>query len=102
MLLPDGTRAGQITKATLFPFTLSGQRLGVRMCLRLPRRHTNELLVGTGCSLQVCVGVNLRHKSKKATPKKRCGLSETHFAERSQLTGYSSATFMAPAAQEAE
>jgi crotonobetainyl-CoA:carnitine CoA-transferase CaiB-like acyl-CoA transferase len=42
--LPDGERAGQTAKTTLFPFTMADQRLGVR--LQPPRRgeHTRELL----------------------------------------------------------
>ncbi|GAB4217910.1 MAG: CaiB/BaiF CoA-transferase family protein [Rhodoferax sp.] len=44
MTLPDGPKAGQTTKATLFPFTLDGRRLGVR--LNPPRlgEHTDALL----------------------------------------------------------
>ena len=44
--LTDGARAGQTAKATLFPFTMAGQRLGVR--LQPPRmgEHTRELLAG--------------------------------------------------------
>ena len=46
--LPDGINAGQEVKATLFPITLAGSRLGVR--LHPPRRgeHTQELLAGLG------------------------------------------------------
>jgi len=46
--LPDGDKAGQTVKTTLFPFTMDGQRLGVR--LQPPRfgAHTQELLVGLG------------------------------------------------------
>ena len=29
--LPDGERAGQMAQTTLFPFTMDGQRLGVRL-----------------------------------------------------------------------
>jgi crotonobetainyl-CoA:carnitine CoA-transferase CaiB-like acyl-CoA transferase len=48
--LTDGERAGQTVKTTLFPFTLAGERLGVK--LNPPRRgeHTDELLVGLGYS----------------------------------------------------
>ena len=44
--LTDGPKAGQTAKATLFPFTMAGQRLGVR--LQPPRKgeHTRELLAG--------------------------------------------------------
>ncbi|MBL8342093.1 MAG: CoA transferase [Rubrivivax sp.] len=46
--VPDGERAGQTVKTTLFPVTLAGQRLPVR--LQPPRRgeHSRELLVGLG------------------------------------------------------
>jgi crotonobetainyl-CoA:carnitine CoA-transferase CaiB-like acyl-CoA transferase len=46
--LADGERAGQTVKTTLFPFTLAGQRLPVR--LNPPRlgAHTLELLQGLG------------------------------------------------------
>ena len=44
--LTDGPKAGQTAKATLFPFTMAGQRLGVR--LQPPRKgeNTRELLAG--------------------------------------------------------
>jgi len=46
--LPDGDKAGQTVKTTLFPITLGGQRLPVR--LQPPRfgAHTGELLAGLG------------------------------------------------------
>jgi crotonobetainyl-CoA:carnitine CoA-transferase CaiB-like acyl-CoA transferase len=46
--LTDGARAGQIVKTTLFPFTLDGERLGVK--LNPPRRgeHTREVLREVG------------------------------------------------------
>ncbi len=46
--LTDGPKAGQTAKTTLFPFTMGGQRLGVR--LQPPRmgQHTRELLAGLG------------------------------------------------------
>ena len=46
--LTDGERAGQTVKTTLFPFTLDGERPGVR--LNPPRRgeHTREVLAGIG------------------------------------------------------
>jgi crotonobetainyl-CoA:carnitine CoA-transferase CaiB-like acyl-CoA transferase len=46
--LPDGERAGQTAKATLFPFTLDGQRLGVRLDPPRLGSHTRELLAGLG------------------------------------------------------
>jgi crotonobetainyl-CoA:carnitine CoA-transferase CaiB-like acyl-CoA transferase len=46
--LPDGDKAGTTVKTTLFPITLQGHRLGVRM--HPPRRgeHTEELLRSIG------------------------------------------------------
>jgi crotonobetainyl-CoA:carnitine CoA-transferase CaiB-like acyl-CoA transferase len=46
--LPDGDKAGQTVKTTLFPITLDGERLPVR--LQPPRfgAHTAELLTGLG------------------------------------------------------
>jgi len=46
--LPDGDKAGQIVKTTLFPITMAGERLRVR--LQPPRfgAHTDELLDGVG------------------------------------------------------
>jgi crotonobetainyl-CoA:carnitine CoA-transferase CaiB-like acyl-CoA transferase len=48
--LPDGARAGQTVKTTLFPIALDGERLGVR--LDPPRRgeHTREVLASAGYS----------------------------------------------------
>ena len=46
--LPDGARAGETARTTLFPFTMDGQRLGVR--LQPPRmgQHTAELMASLG------------------------------------------------------
>ncbi len=46
--LPDGERAGEQVKTTLFPITLAGSRLGVR--LQPPRlgEHSRELLATAG------------------------------------------------------
>jgi crotonobetainyl-CoA:carnitine CoA-transferase CaiB-like acyl-CoA transferase len=48
--LPDGERAGEIAGAALLPFTMDGQRLGVR--LQPPRKgeHTAEVLARLGYS----------------------------------------------------
>ena len=50
--LPDGPRAGDTVKTTLFPITLEGQRLGVR--LQPPRlgEHSAALLASLGYSPQ--------------------------------------------------
>ncbi len=46
--LPDGDKAGQTVKATLFPITLQGERLQVRHDPPTMGQHTRELLVGLG------------------------------------------------------
>jgi crotonobetainyl-CoA:carnitine CoA-transferase CaiB-like acyl-CoA transferase len=46
--LPDGDRAGQTAKTTLFPFTMDGQRLGVRLDPPTRGQHTTELLAALG------------------------------------------------------
>jgi crotonobetainyl-CoA:carnitine CoA-transferase CaiB-like acyl-CoA transferase len=48
--LTDGDRAGATVKTTLFPFTLDGQRPGVR--LNPPKRgeHTRDVLEAAGFS----------------------------------------------------
>jgi crotonobetainyl-CoA:carnitine CoA-transferase CaiB-like acyl-CoA transferase len=50
MRLSDGPKAGQKVKTTLFPITLEGRRLGVRMDPPRLGEHTAELLKGLGCS----------------------------------------------------
>ena len=46
--LPDGARAGQTARTTLFPFTMDGQRLGVRLQPPHQGEHTTELLAALG------------------------------------------------------
>jgi len=46
--LPDGERAGQTTQAALFPFTMDGHRLGVRLSPPTLGAHTDELLGALG------------------------------------------------------
>ena len=46
--LTDGAKAGQTAKTTLFPFTMDGQRLGVRLQPPRAGEHTRELLTGLG------------------------------------------------------
>ncbi len=48
--LPDGARAGEAVQTALFPITLAGHRLGVRMSPPTLGEHTRELLGGLGCS----------------------------------------------------
>ena len=46
--LPDGARAGETARSTLFPFTMDGQRLGVRLQPPHQGEHTTELLAALG------------------------------------------------------
>lgn len=46
--LPDGERAGEVTRTTLFPLTLDGRRLGVRLDPPRQGEHTAELLSDLG------------------------------------------------------
>ena len=46
--LPDGERAGQTAQTTLFPFTMDGQRLGVRLNPPTLGQHTTEVLGSLG------------------------------------------------------
>ncbi len=50
VLLPDGHKAGHAVKTTLFPITLQGARLGVRMNPPKMGEHTRELLGSIGYS----------------------------------------------------
>jgi len=51
IILPDGERAGQTAQTTLFPFTMDGVRLGVRLSPPLLGQHTTELLAALGCGV---------------------------------------------------
>jgi crotonobetainyl-CoA:carnitine CoA-transferase CaiB-like acyl-CoA transferase len=46
--LPDGPRAGETVKTTLLPFTLAGERLGVRLDPPVLGAHSRELLQSLG------------------------------------------------------
>jgi crotonobetainyl-CoA:carnitine CoA-transferase CaiB-like acyl-CoA transferase len=46
--LPDGPKAGEKVKTTLFPITLAGRRLGVRMDPPRLGEHSRELLASAG------------------------------------------------------
>jgi crotonobetainyl-CoA:carnitine CoA-transferase CaiB-like acyl-CoA transferase len=46
--LPDGDKAGQSVKTTLFPITMQGQRLGVRLDPPRLGEHSRELLATAG------------------------------------------------------
>lgn len=48
--LPDGPKAGDTVKTTLFPITLGGHRLGVRLDPPRLGEHSRELLDGAGFS----------------------------------------------------
>jgi crotonobetainyl-CoA:carnitine CoA-transferase CaiB-like acyl-CoA transferase len=48
IVLPDGDRAGEITQTTLFPFTMDGQRLGVRLDPPTKGEHTDAILKELG------------------------------------------------------
>nr|WP_255469061.1 CaiB/BaiF CoA-transferase family protein [Achromobacter sp. UMC46] len=50
--LPDGERAGQTAQATLFPLTMGGERLAVRLHPPLLGEHTMQLLGGLGYSTE--------------------------------------------------
>jgi crotonobetainyl-CoA:carnitine CoA-transferase CaiB-like acyl-CoA transferase len=46
--LPDGPKAGQMVKTTLFPIMMDGRRLGVHLDPPRMGEHTAELLAGAG------------------------------------------------------
>jgi crotonobetainyl-CoA:carnitine CoA-transferase CaiB-like acyl-CoA transferase len=46
--LPDGDKAGQTVRTTLFPITMQGHRLGVRLHPPKMGEHTRELLLRIG------------------------------------------------------
>ena len=48
IVLPDGDRAGETTQTTLFPFTMDGQRLGVRLNPPTKGEHTDRILQELG------------------------------------------------------
>ena len=50
MRLSDGPKAGQMARAALFPFTMDGQRLGVRRQPPRQGENTDELLQSLGLS----------------------------------------------------
>jgi crotonobetainyl-CoA:carnitine CoA-transferase CaiB-like acyl-CoA transferase len=50
--LPDGERAGQTVKTTLFPITLEGRRLPVRLDPPRMGEHTRQLLADAGYAPQ--------------------------------------------------
>jgi crotonobetainyl-CoA:carnitine CoA-transferase CaiB-like acyl-CoA transferase len=46
--LPDGPKAGQTVKTTLFPITMAGHRLGVRLDPPKLGEHTREIMAALG------------------------------------------------------
>ena len=48
IVLPDGSRAGETTQTALFPFTMAGQRLGVRLNPPTKGEHTDVVLQELG------------------------------------------------------
>jgi crotonobetainyl-CoA:carnitine CoA-transferase CaiB-like acyl-CoA transferase len=48
IVLPDGSRAGETTQTALFPFTMAGQRLGVRLNPPTKGEHTDAVLQELG------------------------------------------------------
>jgi crotonobetainyl-CoA:carnitine CoA-transferase CaiB-like acyl-CoA transferase len=48
IVLPDGARAGEVTQTTLFPFTMDGQRLGVRLSPPTKGQDTDAILLDLG------------------------------------------------------
>ncbi|NDZ14822.1 formyl-CoA transferase [Variovorax sp. WS11] len=61
MQLPDGPKAGQTVKTTLFPITLQGRRLGVRMSPPKLGEHTAGLLKEMGYSEADVEGLRSRN-----------------------------------------
>lgn len=48
IVLPDGDRTGETTQTALFPFTMAGQRLGVRLNPPTKGEHTDAVLHALG------------------------------------------------------
>jgi crotonobetainyl-CoA:carnitine CoA-transferase CaiB-like acyl-CoA transferase len=58
--LPDGPRAGESVKTTLLPFTLAGERLGVRIDPPRMGEHSSELLRSLGLADDAIAGLKAR------------------------------------------
>ncbi len=61
VVLPDGERAGQTVKTTLFPILLDGARLGVRMSPPTFGEHTEALLKNVGYSAAEIEALRQQH-----------------------------------------
>ncbi len=59
--LPDGARAGQTAGITLLPFTMQGQRLGVREQPPQAGQHSDQLLLGLGYSAAEIASLRARN-----------------------------------------
>ena len=59
--LPDGDKAGETVRTTLFPITMAGRRLGVRLQPPKMGEHTRELLAGIGFDSAAIDGLYARH-----------------------------------------
>jgi len=59
--LPDGARAGQTAMTTLFPFTMDGRRLGVRLQPPTQGQHTTQVLADLGYSAQAIEALRASH-----------------------------------------
>jgi crotonobetainyl-CoA:carnitine CoA-transferase CaiB-like acyl-CoA transferase len=59
--LPDGPRAGESVKTTLLPFTLAGERLGVRIDPPRMGEHSSELLQSLGLADDAIAELKARH-----------------------------------------
>ena len=61
IILPDGERAGQTAGTTLLPFTMQGQRLGVREQPPRAGQHSDQLLAGLGYSAAEIASLHAGH-----------------------------------------
>jgi crotonobetainyl-CoA:carnitine CoA-transferase CaiB-like acyl-CoA transferase len=59
--LPDGARAGQTAGTTLLPFTMDGQRLGVRAHPPKAGEHSQALLAQLGYSADEIASLRAKH-----------------------------------------